>query len=128
MRVKFLAQIQPFAHFVAHNLAGINTSTKFKTFRNSLIRKPFNPTGINTSGNKDLNSIRINTSGSKDLKSFRINTSKKQGRGEGGGNPKVNKTSPRALSVSTNRASQTPIPAAKPHCKPHRAPVSLVPQ
>src|SRR5580658_2006428 len=80
------AQIQPFAHFVRHNYPGINTSKNFALFCNPLIRKPFNPTRINTSGNKDLKSIRINTSGSKDLKSFRINTSKKHGRGEGGGN------------------------------------------
>jgi hypothetical protein len=75
------AQIRPFMHFAPLNSSRINTSEKFPISRISLIRNDFNPTRINTSGNKDLKSIRINTSGSKDLKSFRINTSKKQGRG-----------------------------------------------
>jgi hypothetical protein len=77
------AQIQPFVHLAPLNSPRINTSEKFPISRILLIRNDFNPTRINTSGNKDLKSIRINTSGSKDLKSFRINTSKKQGRGEG---------------------------------------------
>jgi hypothetical protein len=82
-RVKRPAQIQPFMHFAPLNSPRINTSEKFPISRILLIRNDFNPTRINTSGNKDLKSIRINTSGSKDLKSFRINTSKNNGRGEG---------------------------------------------
>jgi hypothetical protein len=122
------AQIQPFVHFVRHNYPGINTSKNFALFCNPLIRKPFNPTRINTSGNKDLKSIRINTSGSKDLKSFRINTSKKHGRGEGIPHFGVDKITSGAFSISANRALHTSTPAAMPHCKPHRATVSLVPQ
>jgi hypothetical protein len=76
-----LAKIQRFAHIAHHNHPRINTSKNSAIFCNSLIPKPFNPTRINTYGNKDLKSIRINTYGSKDLKSFRINTSKKHGRG-----------------------------------------------
>jgi hypothetical protein len=81
LRSKIPAQIQPFAHFAPPNPPGINTSENFPFSRISLIPNDFNPTRINTSGNKDLKSIRINTSGSKDLKSFRISTSKKHGRG-----------------------------------------------
>jgi|SRR5580704_2901498 hypothetical protein len=77
----FIAQNQPFLHFVTCNPSRINTSEKFTISRISLIRNDFNSTRINTSGTKDLKSIVINTSGNKDLKSFRINTSKKQGRG-----------------------------------------------
>jgi hypothetical protein len=76
-----LAKIQRFAHIAHHNHPRINTSKNSAIFCNSLIPKPFNPTRINTSGNKDLKSIRINTYGSKDLKSCRINTYKKHGRG-----------------------------------------------
>jgi hypothetical protein len=122
------AQIQPFAHFVRHNYPGINTSKNFALFCNPLIRKPFNPTRINTSGNKDLKSIRINTSGSKDLKSFRINTSKKHGRGEGIPHLGVDKIIPTVVPASAERASHASIRAAMPHCKPYRATVSLGPQ
>jgi len=75
------SQIQPFEQIARPNSSGINTSEKFPIPRISLIPGDFNPTRINTSGNKDLKSIRINTSGSNDLKSFRINTYKKHGRG-----------------------------------------------
>ena len=83
LRAELVAQIQPFAHIAPHNHPRINTSKNFAISCNSLIPKPFNPTRINTSGNKDLKSIRISPSGSKDLKSFRINTSKKHGGGVG---------------------------------------------
>jgi hypothetical protein len=122
------AQIRPFVHCVRDNYTGINTSKNLALFCNPLIRKPFNPARINTSGNKDLKSIRINTSGSKDLKSFRINTSKKHRRGERIPHRGVDKIIPTVVPASANRALHTSTPAAVPHCKPHRATVSLVPQ
>src|SRR5580658_9665798 len=102
-------QIQPFAHFMRDNSPGFNTSRKFAIFCNPLIRKPFNPTRINTSGNKDLKSLRINTSGSKDLKSFRINTSKKHGSGEGSSDPEVYEPAASALAGSRPIGTGSPF-------------------
>jgi hypothetical protein len=59
----------------------INTSKISKISRILFPTINFNPTRINTSGNKDLKPPRINTSGHKDLKSNHFNTSKKHGRG-----------------------------------------------
>jgi hypothetical protein len=61
----------------------INTSKISKIPRILFPAIDFNPTKINTSGNKHLKSPRINTSGHKDLKSNHFNTSKKHGRGCG---------------------------------------------
>jgi hypothetical protein len=61
----------------------INTSKISKISRILFPAIDFNPTKINTSGNKHLKSPRINTSGHKDLKSNHFNTSKKHGRGCG---------------------------------------------
>jgi hypothetical protein len=69
------------------NSPRINTSKNCSNFCISLIPMDFNPTKINTSGDKHLKSCRINTSGNKDLKSSRINTSKKRPGGGGRGYP-----------------------------------------
>jgi len=61
----------------------INTSKISKISRILFSAIDFNPTKINTSGNKHLKPPRINTSGHKDLKSNHFNTSKKHGRGCG---------------------------------------------
>jgi len=97
-------QFPPFLQFVRLNSSRFNTSKIISLFRISLILNNFNPTRINTSGNKDLKSPRINTSGAKDLKSLRINTSKKQGRGAG---PTPSPTSTTIVFVPPPRPSLT---------------------